>query len=800
MLDYLRGHQLEIMLVLSSICALLAFFACITKSISRKKRAGLLLTELSAAIMLWADRLAYIYRGNTSDFGWFMVRFSNFTVFFFTLFIIFSFNIYLEDLFVSNGKEKNVPKRLYAVSILVALGILMLIISQFTGWYYFFDETNHYQRGPLFIVCYIVPLVSLFIQLSSIFDLYSSLSRVIRSSLICFTVIPIIASIVQIFVYGISLTNISIVGTAVLLYIFALIDINNTAEKATRLELEYLKKSQQSSKRLFEQTATALVNAIDAKDKYTHGHSSRVAEYSRKIAEALGKSEDECQEIYYAALLHDVGKIGIPKEIINKEGKLTKEEYEVIKQHPVVGKQILSSISEYPYLSIGANHHHERYDGKGYPDKLKGEDIPEIARIVAVADAYDAMTSKRSYRDPIPQQKVREEFVKGAGAQFDPEFAKIMLHLIDLDSEYEMKEKADVRELAGKNELECKKYRDTISEGIVVTPFITRIHLKSTPLADAKSDPKVCLPSLILFDSLDGRIHLDEKMKNELNYCEYGQFRFDGAYVNSELRKIQVEKTGGASDKDAAPSALAAPVEYDVELVKFRDHMLLKIQSALQTITYTIAFPDSSRYAYVSLTGEYCFISGVEISKEENMIDSSYIPRIAEEISYIDVPAGDIPNIQVDGYRTASTEGIPFTNEMEISFHSKSLPTARLVWHCPFVVLYTSDDATVNGPGYREFALIRFDGENWETDDSLENKMIVSKNAAFTGWDVWKVMNRIGFDCTVTFKRKGNVLTVYTENGGISIKNITTLDQSVKNVYITLTGDQCAITNIRIKK
>lgn len=799
-MEYLQKHQLEIMLVLSSICLLLAFFACITKSISKKKRAGLLLTELGAAIMLWADRLAYIYRGNTSDFGWFMVRFSNFTVFFFTLFIIFSFNIYLEDLFVSNSKEKNVPKRLYAVSILVALGILLLIISQFTGWYYFFDETNHYQRGPLFIVCYIVPLVSLFIQLSSIFDLYSSLSRVIRTSLICFTVIPIIASIVQIFVYGISLTNISIVGTAVLLYIFALIDINNTAEKATRLEFEYLKKSHQSSKRLFEQTATALVNAIDAKDKYTHGHSSRVAEYSRKIAEALGKSEDECQEIYYAALLHDVGKIGIPKEIINKEGKLTKEEYEVIKQHPVVGKQILSSISEYPYLSIGANHHHERYDGKGYPDKLKGEDIPEIARIVAVADAYDAMTSKRSYRDPIPQQKVREEFVKGAGAQFDPEFAKIMLHLIDLDSEYEMKEKADVRELAGKNELECKKYRDTVSEGIVVTPFITRIHLKSTPLADAKSDPKVCLPSLILFDSLDGRIHLDEKLKNELNYCEYGQFRFDGAYVNSELRKIQVEKTEGASDKVAAPSATPGPVEYDIELVKFRDHMLLKVQSALKTITYTIAFPDSSRYAYISLTGEYCFISGVEITKEEKMIEPSYIPRIAEEISYIDVPAGDIPNIQVDGYRTDSSEGIPFDDEMEISFHSKSLPTARLVWHCPFVVLYTSDDKRVNGPGYREFALIRFDGENWETDDTLENKMIVSKNESFTGWDVWKVMNRIGFDCTVTFKRKGNVLTVFTENGGISIKNITTLDQSVKNVYVTLTGDQCAITNIRIKK
>lgn len=794
MFDYIRLHQLNIMLVLSSICVLLAFFACITKSITRKKRAGLFLTEISAAIMLFADRLAYIYRGDTSELGWFMVRFSNFTVFFFTLFILLSFNLYLEDLFITNSNGKSIPKRLYAVSILVVLGMLILIISQFTGWYYFFDSTNHYQRGPFFIISYVVPLASLFIQLSSIFDLYSSLSRVIRTSLVFFTVIPIIASIAQIFVYGISLTNISIVGTAVLLYIFALIDINNTAERATKLEMEYLKKSQQSSQRLFEQTATALVNAIDAKDKYTHGHSSRVAEYSRKIAEIYGKSEQECREIYYAALLHDVGKIGIPKEIINKEGKLTKEEYEVIKQHPVVGKQILSSISEYPYLSICANHHHERYDGKGYPEKLKGEDIPEIARIVAVADAYDAMTSKRSYRDPIPQQKVREEFVKGAGIQFDPEFSKIMLHLIDLDSEYEMKEKADVKELAGKNELECKKYRDTVSEGIVVTPFITRIHLKSVPLPEGNNRSRVCLPSLVLFDSLDGRIHLDEKLKKELNYCEYGQFRFDGAYVNSELRKIQLKKTEN-------PEAFQnTPNEYDLEFVKFRDHMLLKIQSQAQTITFTIAFQDSSRYAYLSLTGESCFISGVEIYKEEKMIDPSYIPRIAEEISYIDVPEGDIPNIQIEGYRSAFSQSIPFTDEMQISFHSKSLPTARLVWHCPFVVLYTSDDQTVNGPGYREFALIRFDGENWESDDSVENQMIVNKNDAFTGWDVWKVMNRIGFDCTVSFKRKGNVLTVFTENGGISIKNITTLDQSVKNVYVTLTGDQCAITNIRIKK
>ena len=799
MIEYIRLHQLDIMLVLSSICVLLAFFAGITKSLSSRKRVGLLLTETSAAILLWADRLAYIYRGNTTELGWYMVRFTNFTVFLFTLFIIFAFNIYLEELFVANGKTKKVPRRLRAVAVLVAVGIILLIISQFTGWYYTFDETNHYVRGPLFIISYAVPLASLFILLSAILDLFYQLSRGIRFSLMLFTIIPIVASIAQIFTYGISLTNISIVGTAVLLYIFALIDINNTAERANQLEIEYLKKSQKRAQLLFEQTATALVNAIDAKDKYTHGHSSRVGEYSRKIAEYAGKSEQECQEIYYAALLHDVGKIGIPKDIINKEGKLTNEEYEVIKQHPVLGKQILSSISEYPYLSIGANHHHERYDGKGYPDKLKGEDIPEIARIVAVADAYDAMTSKRSYRDPIPQQKVREEFVKGAGTQFDPEFAKIMVHLIDLDEEYEMKEKGDVKELAGKNDLVCQKYRTTVSEGIVVTPFKTKVHLKTVARPASFSDARVCIPSLILFDSLDGRIHLDEKLKKDLNYFEYAQFRFDGAYVNSGVRAVKVEKSKVNAPFAVEDSSASAAVEYDIEFVKFHDHMQLKVANKKQVITFTVAFPDSSRYAYLSLTGEYCYISNVEISKEEKRIDASYIPRIAEEISYINVPAGDIPNIQVDGYRTASSEGIPITDGMQITFHSKSLPTARLVWHCPFIVIFYSDNKKIEGPGYREFALIRFDGENWESDDEVENKLIVNRSDKFEGWEGWKECNRQGIDCTVTFQRKGNKVTAFTENAGISIKNITTLDETVKDVYVSLTGDQCAITNIKIQ-
>ncbi|MBO4415162.1 MAG: response regulator [Lachnospiraceae bacterium] len=184
-----------------------------------------------------------------------------------------------------------------------------------------------------------------------------------------------------------------------------------------------------------------LAEAIDAKDKYTHGHSGRVAEYSREIARRFGYTQERQEEIYMMGLLHDVGKIGVPDGVINKPGGLSDEEFEKIKTHPVMGARILQNISEMPNLVTGARWHHERYNGKGYPDGLAGEDIPEEARIIAVADAYDAMTSNRSYRGLIPQEKVKGEFEKGSGSQFDPKFASIMLQMIEEDKDYNMREK-----------------------------------------------------------------------------------------------------------------------------------------------------------------------------------------------------------------------------------------------------------------------------------------------------------------------------------------------------------------------
>ena len=157
----------------------------------------------------------------------------------------------------------------------------------------------------------------------------------------------------------------------------------------------------------------------------------RVAEYAREIARRLDMTEKEQEDIYHMGLLHDIGKIGIPDEIINKPSRLTNEEYAIIKTHPVVGADILKNMTESPEIVVGARWHHERYDGKGYPDGLKGNEIPIMARIIGVADAYDAMTSTRSYRCVLPIEVVKEEIEKGKGTQFDPLFADVMLSIIE---------------------------------------------------------------------------------------------------------------------------------------------------------------------------------------------------------------------------------------------------------------------------------------------------------------------------------------------------------------------------------
>jgi putative two-component system response regulator len=214
-------------------------------------------------------------------------------------------------------------------------------------------------------------------------------------------------------------------------------NLQQEVDKQTRKAEE----RRQKIERMSVQVMKTLAGTIDAKDKYTNGHSLRVAEYSREIMRRMGGTEQQQEDVYYIGLLHDIGKIGIPDAIISKTSGLTDEEYALIQSHPVIGGKILKNISEIPDIDVGARWHHEKYDGTGYPDKLKGEEIPMMARLIGVADAYDAMASKRSYRDVLPQEVVRAEIEKGKGTQFDPYFADIMLQMIDDDVNYEMREK-----------------------------------------------------------------------------------------------------------------------------------------------------------------------------------------------------------------------------------------------------------------------------------------------------------------------------------------------------------------------
>lgn len=205
------------------------------------------------------------------------------------------------------------------------------------------------------------------------------------------------------------------------------------------LELDHLRKHLQSEveaqtrkvEMMSLQTVRALANAIDAKDSYTIGHSERVSEYAALIAKELGWDEDETDNLRFKALLHDVGKIGVPDSILNKPTRLSDMEYDVIKTHSGMGADILSTVTVIPGADQVARHHHERYDGKGYPDGLAGENIPFEARIVGVADAYDAMSSDRCYRKALTKEAIRQQLVQGRGTQFDPEILDAFLHMFD---------------------------------------------------------------------------------------------------------------------------------------------------------------------------------------------------------------------------------------------------------------------------------------------------------------------------------------------------------------------------------
>ena len=215
-----------------------------------------------------------------------------------------------------------------------------------------------------------------------------------------------------------------------LVAIAALLVLLLIAAVIVRAKTITLKRRQQEYRKIISEALQTFANTIDAKDKYTNGHSVRVAYYSLEIARRLKLSEEDQERIYYIALLHDIGKIGIPDSILTKPDKLTPEERQMIMRHPTIGGEILKDFKSLEGISDGARYHHERYDGTGYNEGLKGEEIPFFARIICVADSYDAMSSVRYYQGTLSTDVIVRELEAGSGTQFDPQIVEIMLQLI----------------------------------------------------------------------------------------------------------------------------------------------------------------------------------------------------------------------------------------------------------------------------------------------------------------------------------------------------------------------------------
>ncbi len=304
----------------------------------------------------------------------------------------------------------------------VGVGILILVAMPF-GLFFSVSDTDYVSMGimyPLLLGSYIIQeLFCLYVPLRT----FTSMRTKEMVFIFAYAIFPILALAFQSIYETWAIQNIA--NTLALLLAY----INVQTESNFR-----------NQQKQAENLTHVLVESIEAKDLYTKGHSARVAKYTYEIAYRMGYNQQQLRNIYLVALLHDVGKMGIPDAIINKNGRLTDEEIRVIRRHPKIGASILK---EFPQFAEGALYHHERYDGKGYPEGLAGHKIPETARIIAVADSYDAMTSNRSYRRIMEQQDVRREIIRGMGTQFDPRVADIMVDIIDEDTEYKNRQHAD---------------------------------------------------------------------------------------------------------------------------------------------------------------------------------------------------------------------------------------------------------------------------------------------------------------------------------------------------------------------
>jgi len=519
------------------------------------------------------------------------------------------------------------------------INIAITSLAFFTRLVFYYDDLNRFQVGPLAFVPRLMPLV--YLAILAVVGIMNIRKKTREGIIILICDFFIVLNVVnELFDFVPANFRDMIISISIMAYFMYFASIYHT-DSVKELSDSKTESEQKIEKEMIDQSIETLAYTIDAKDKYTRGHSFRVAKYSRMIAELAGKSNDECRKIYLAGLLHDIGKISISDSIINNPGKLSDEEYEKIKLHPERGARILAKMKSIPYIQDGAKYHHERYDGKGYPSGLSGESIPEIGRIIAVADAYDAMTSNRSYRGAMDQIDVRHELWKGMGTQFDPEFVKYMISLVDADIHFDNREKYDITDdilldnqkfeikwdaVPPKNiksdlEIKSELYTDIDSEN--ANYLATYVKLEdhwcnpTEPVYITSEDKETiinattrdggrfvwCAPVIMIYSSDDGEL-LGK------NYDELGIFMAAGyswragSAISETLKFVKTDKF---RDWDNWLQRNKEGIEYSIRIRQDNSNVIINVSNELFSVDAMLVLPDNyNRKIYFSVTGDEC--------------------------------------------------------------------------------------------------------------------------------------------------------------------------------------------------
>ena len=331
------------------------------------------------------------------------------------------------SLYVNNLQKGKYKKIFQSICFIALLNFIICTILHLTG------VADYIETMPAAHAILIITFLAVILTFLIRYWNHRSRSDCLLFFGLLITMLSVIFEAISVY-YKVSVSGVFVgIAILILLFINVIYTIHIIRDIIKRQQQEELDKRKKNIEEMSLQLMQMLSTTIEAKDEYTKGHSHRVAEYSVLIARELGWNEKELSNLKNAAHLHDIGKIAIPDTILNKPSKLSEEEFSIIKEHTIIGANILKNISLIDHVQEIVRNHHERYDGNGYPDGLKGKEIPLHARIVAVADSYDAMSSQRIYRNQLPPEKIIQELENNKGTQFDPEITDIFLKLLRED-------------------------------------------------------------------------------------------------------------------------------------------------------------------------------------------------------------------------------------------------------------------------------------------------------------------------------------------------------------------------------